>query len=516
MAKKNKAKRKSRPARKARRHPSEAAVVSEVEEEEDPFGLEDEPVETPDPDPAEKPVKKKRKARKSRQDPDKRNINAGSGEISSARAARPSVSLGTGRKLTKKQRAKLEVWKGDKHNRQLDSFLRGQIEQARTQFGHRAVMAGSELDSLVIGIPCPALAFEYLITQDVFPLGLIIHLNGPPGAGKSSLTFEFIRWFRAAGGTAFYTDNETKMSPDLPDSIIGWDTWEAGFATFRSESVEEWQDMLTASVQNVKKALQGNKEDPGPGRTIPFLWAIDTIMSKAANESQEKVWKEDGHAGRAFPIEALSITKYMRTIPHQLDGWPFALLLNNQLKLGKDEKGRETATTAGGQGVNFQESWNLEIRRVKRKISCADWTGEQFRIKCTKNSFGDTWREIECRKIWWEEEDLETGKWRQITRFDWDWSTVRMLSMLKSREAAKIKDVFHIATPKTSDVHNTAWSKTLGMKQKDALPWAEVGAMIRKDEALMHTLRDALSIKRRPLLQGDYLEQIDSMREDLP
>jgi RecA/RadA recombinase len=426
------------------------------------------------------------------------------------------------RNLTKKQRTKLEVWEGENHGRQLDAFLRGQIDQARTKFGHRAVMAGSELDNLVICIPCPALAFEYLIAQDGFPLGLIIHLNGPPGSGKSSLTFEFIRWFRAAGGTGFYTDNETKMSPDLPDSIIGWDTWEAGFGTFRSESVEEWQDMLTASVQNVQKSLQGTKEDPGPGRTIPFLWAIDTIMSKAAYESQEKVWKEDGHAGRAFPVEAMSITKYMRTIPQKLDGWPFALLLNNQLKLGKDDKGRETTSTAGGQGVNFQESWNLEIRKSKKKsIQCADWEADQFRISCTKNSFGATWRQMECRKLWWEEQDEETGQWRQVTRFDWDWATIKMLSTLQGRAKSKLADAgFHIATPKVSDVQNTAWSKNLGMTQKDAVfpeaSWANVGRMIAEDESLMNLIRDALGIKRRPLLHGDYMSQLDNMREALP
>jgi RecA/RadA recombinase len=506
---------KKRPARKARRNPK-AAV--EDGSDDDLFGVGGPPEPSkPTATSKKKTTKKKARKKRSARKAPERKPSPGSGEVTTAHGARPVVSLDQ-RNLTKKQTSKLEVWHGANHGRELDHFLRGQIAQARKQFGHRAVMVGSELDNLVIVIPCPSLAFEYLIVQDGFPLGLVIHLNGPPGAGKTSLTFEFIRWFRAAGGTGMYTDNETKMSPDLADSIIGWDTWEAGFGTFRSESVEEWQDMLSASVQNVQKSLQGTKEAPGPGRTIPFLWAIDTIMSKSAYENQEKVWKDDGHAGRAFPVEAQAITKYMRTIPQKLDGWPFALLLNNQLKLGKDDRGHEVGTTAGGQGVNFQESWNLEIRKTKRKIQCADWEGEQFRIKCTKNSFGATWREIECRKLWWEEQDPNTGAWRQVTRFDWDWATIKMLSTLKGRAAAKLKAAeFHLATPRTSDVENCAWSRNLGMKKaEDALPWSEVGAMIRKDTELMELLRDALSIKRRPLLDGDYLQQLDEMRKDLP
>ncbi len=76
-------------------------------------------------------------------------------------------------------------------------------------------------------------------------------------------------------------------------------------------------------------------------------------MGKASYETQEKV-HDDGFAGRNYPIEALSISTYMKTIPQMIDGWPFALVLNNHLKMGKDKDGRDVRNTAGGKAVNFQ------------------------------------------------------------------------------------------------------------------------------------------------------------------
>ena len=75
---------------------------------------------------------------------------------------------------------------------------------------------------------------------------------------------------------------------------------------------------------------------------------------------------------------------------------------------------------------------------------------------------------------------------------------------------------FHLDCPSVSDVENKAWSKNLGMKAKDAAPWSEVGAMIRRDAGLMDTLRKALRINRRPLLEGNYLEQLDALAEAMP
>jgi hypothetical protein len=53
----------------------------------------------------------------------------------------------------------------------------------------------------------------------------------------------------------------------------------------------------------------------------------------------------------------------------------------------------------------------------------------------------------------------------------------------------------------------------MGSKE-DAVSWSELGAMIHEDEALMRKLRRALRISHIPLLEGDYLEQLDELAKE--
>lgn len=430
-------------------------------------------------------------------------------------APRPTVILPDPRKLTKKDQNTLARWRGENHGKMLDSYFKGQMEAARRKFGHRGVSAGTMADNLLIGIPCPSLAFEYLLCLDCFPLGLILHLNGPPGSLKSALLYEFMRWVRAAGGGSFLEEVETKWSPILLQSLVGFADGEHNVLVDRCHSVEEWQQRIIYNVDQSKRLMMGTKDAPGPGPTFPILFGVDSIVGKESAEIQEKVM-ERGHGDREFPKAALIITQWMKTFAHQIDDWPFTIVLNNHLKLGTDKQGRETKRTAGGQGVGFQESFELQTRVIKKEITSASWDGVQIRITNAKNSFGTSHRSIDARMLWWNEKD-ENGVWKQRTVWDWDWATIKLLTTLEGKAKATLKaEDVHVAAVKVSDVDNTAWSATLGMKEKDAVPWQELGKMIRKDEALMNRIRGALGIHRLPFLAGDYVQQLEEQRLLLP
>lgn len=420
------------------------------------------------------------------------------------------------RKLSKKQQKQLtDKWNGDHKGSVVDVVFKSQIEAARREYGHTAVMVGGPDENVLIGIPCPSIAFEYLITQSVFPLGLIIHLVGPPHSCKSPLLYEFMRWFRVAGGGSILQEAESKFSQELLHSIVGIEEGEVNVIVNRCNSVEDWQRKLLYWINYEKKALDGTKQEPGPGRTVPILFGVDSIMGKAAEETQEKVM-DAGSAGRSYPIEALSITTFMRTVPQQVDGFPFTIVLNNHLKMGKDDMGNDVRGMAGGQGVRFQESFEIETKIRNAKISCAAWEGVVINLKCFKNAFGPGQRSIDARLLWWEEEtEPGSGIYKQVTKWDWDWATIRLLTTAKERDAANLKKHgFHIAAPKTSLVENLAWSANLGMKEKNAVPWSELGKMLREDPVTLKVLRDALGIKRRPVLQGDYLRQFNNLIEE--
>jgi hypothetical protein len=418
-------------------------------------------------------------------------------------------------KLTKKNLEQLKDWRNNNRGKMVDAYWSAQVDMGRKEFGHRSVIVAGENNNLVIGIPIPALAFEYVISQDVLPLGLVTQMVGPPNSLKSSLAFEFMRWIRQAGGGSNLFEMETKYDEDWNRAITGFAHHEKNVIVDKCNSVEEWQQRLQKRIEWHKAKMEGTKEDPGPGRVFPVGLFVDTIMGKVSYETQEKVHKE-GFAGRNFPLEALSITTFMKTVPQLLDEWPFFLCLMNHLKFGKDEMGRETRRTAGGVGVNFQESWELETSVRKSKIESKDWEGRIIQIKCEKNSFGPTGRKVDTRLLWGDEFNEETGKWERWATWDWHWATIKMLTTFEGRIAAALKrEDIHVKAEATGDATATAWSATLGMKAKDAVPWDELGIMIAQNEEMKNRIRTALSIKRRPLLEGDYLKLIEGLRENL-
>lgn len=451
------------------------------------------------------------------------------------------------RKLKKNAKKKLEAWKGNQ-SRLHDAWQKAVMAGARKKLGHSSVFVGKDTDSLLIGIPMYAghdkksmqnpgcLPLEFVIAQDVFPLGVIIQLVAKAGVGKSALVAEFMRWFDLAGGVNQLNENESKFNPKWYISIMKRMVYDR-MVLNRCKDVEDWQAGVSAGLTDTKLFMRGSADEPGPGPTFPYLQAVDSIMGKMSRKSQEKILgvesevtgirgnTGEGFAGKGYPIEALSITRYLKSIAGEYDNWPFALVLVNHLKINTDDMGNEERAKGGGKTVDFQESFELELAKVggmRKKIECRDWEGYQLRLSCEKNSFGPGFRSIITRLLWWEEED-EQGNWEQRTVWDWDWSTVALLNHLLRGDKASprlrqsLKDAeFHLECPNTGDIDNLAWSKSLGMKAKDAVPWSELGAMIRQDVELQDRLRKALRINRRPLLKGNYVEQLSELASDLP
>lgn len=449
-----------------------------------------------------------------------------------------TVSLGPPpvRKKGKAKKAQLEVMSVAQRGKARDRFFASQAEQARKKFGHEGVYLGSEAENLIIGVPTPALAYEYVTGQDCFTLGVVIQIVAKHGVGKSALLAEFGRWFDLADGGMVLCENETKFNPHWYSSIQGPVVY-SRMRLHRCKSVEDWQRNLTWSIKQMKTDMEGTKDAPGPGRTFPVLFGVDSIMGKMSEENQEKIIGKVGKKGklgttgdgfaqaRSFPIEAGSITKYMRTVPQLMDRWPFALVLINHLRIKTDDQGNPERNKTGGEQVNFQESFELELKKIgghAKRIQSANFEGVTLQLSCEKNSFGPTGRKAQTRLLWWHEPDAD-GNPTQKTVWDWDWATVHLLNTILHGEGQstylknrlKAAD-FHLDCPSSSDVENSAWSKTLGMTKADAREWTDVGAMIREDRALMGRLRDALGIVRRPRLRGDYLEQIQGIAEGMP
>lgn len=418
------------------------------------------------------------------------------------------------KKLTRKQQESLLDFRtmGKARDSRMDLLAKGIRDRLRSKNGFTGVYSGGESKDLVVGIPMP-FPFEFLLANDVLPLSVVMQLVAKWGTGKSGLVAEMFRWFDDAGGMGFHHENETKFSPEWFESIMGTQCFDR-LTTQRCTSIDDWQGRLTAAIDAMKAAMTGTAEFPGPGRTFPVMYSVDSIMGKLTAESQAKILAE-GFASRGFPIEALAISRYLSSVPSWLDSWPFLLVLVNHLKEKQDDNGNKVRATAGGVATNFLETFELEMRKTKSKIEAEAFDGFQVDISCMKNSLGVTGRTITTRVLWWEEEDPNNpDDFKQKTVWDWDWSTVKLLYSILQVKGANpklkknlLESGFHLDCPSVSDIENRAWSKTLGMTKDDALPWNEVGAMIRQNPGVMNTLRQALRIKRRALLAGDYLSR---------
>ena len=428
--------------------------------------------------------------------------------------------------VKKKVRERREAIQGSPS--QLDSFFEGQLEERRRQGNANDVFTLGQGSQVIIGIRAP-LAFEYLIAQDVFPLGLVLHLTGEEKSNKTSLLYEFFRWFRRSGGGGFLFQNESKFSPELLQSIVCPGESRQVAIVEHTQAMEDWQEKLSWWVKREQKALDGTTQDPGPGRVIPMCFGVDSIAGKSTRAAQKDV-ASTGHGGKRFPDLAQGITDYMKGFVHELEDFPFALVLVNHVKQGMDEAGNAVRRTSGGKAVPYQESIELECSVKKSNITSAGtgevdeegnvdegWDGMQLSIKCVRNSLGAHGRRIDTRMLWWQEED-ENGDWYQVTQWDWGWSLVWLLHNIftyqKGRMARRLKERgVHIEALRVSDVENLAYSKNLGMSRDDAVSWSRLGRMIEQDEDLSNRIRDALAIHERRLLVGDMHEQLEQERE---
>ena len=236
-------------------------------------------------------------------------------------AALPSTSKG---RLTKKGKESLRSrWNAKNSGTSRDGMMGQLLNSARDKFGADRVFGSrEELEQLAIGIPTPSLAFEYLIANDIFPLSSVMMLAGSWGTCKSALSYEFFRWFYELSGINVHIDTEDKFDAEFACDIMRAAAGENPIISNRANSTEQMQQILTHYLGQVQRMLVGSKEAPGPGKTVPCCFAIDSLAAAASEENQEKIMKA-GNAGRAHPVEALKNTGYLKAIKKQFEGWPF-------------------------------------------------------------------------------------------------------------------------------------------------------------------------------------------------
>ena len=461
---------------------------------------------TPKSEPDSKPEPEKKKTVKSK------TVKA---EETPPTGQRKVLTFNDDRKLTGKGKESLRSrWSAANSGKSRDGLMQGLLNAARSKFGADRVFGSrQELEQLAIGIPTPSLAFEYLIANDVFPLSSVMMLAGSWGSCKSALSYEFFRWFYELNGIAVHIDTENKFDAEFACDIMRVSHDATPIISNRASSVEQMQDILTHYLKEVQKMLIGSKEEPGPGKTVPCCFCIDSLAGATSEENQEKISKE-GHANRAHPINALKNTHYLSGIKKQFENWPFILLVVNHLKEKIDEMGNTQQYTLGGQSFNFHESFEIRNSVWKSKFKNAQFEGIGVRLHCAKNSFGPTGRKIKTRFLWWIEDNPETGEPRDVFLWDWNWSICTLLNEMDGIQKQRLTDRDLIIKCKSpaADVECLANFRAVGMGKEEYLPFQEVGQLIQDNPDVCARIRDALNIKKRYHLDRPYDDLINKFK----
>lgn len=423
------------------------------------------------------------------------------------------------RKKKKEYTAEERVSRANDISIMTSGLLMDTLQECRKEYGDANIAAAGEAGRIIIGIPLPGLALEYLFQNSVFPLSRMTQVVGTEGTCKSGFCFEIVRWFRKSSGVGYLFENETKYSPEFATSIIGYpkDSNDEALGHIPCSSIEDWQAKIHTVTRKIQKVMTDDT-----GRSFPVVLVLDSIMGKLAEESQQKIDK-DGYAGRSFPLEAMNITRWLKKFPQDIEEWPISFLAVNHLKPQKAEGGHHVERNkAGGRGISFQETFEIEMKRAgKADIRLVDESedgaleigGLRLKVACKKNSLGETNRDIIVEVKWLHRTDPDTGQFRQYTKWDWEASLVYLLASFdKGSRKEKIRSVVDVGGS-----GNRWYSKRYGITSTEPVSAHELGALIEADVEVKGKLRKLFGIKERKVFVPgeDYLEQLAELRENV-
>lgn len=385
----------------------------------------------------------------------------------------------------------------------IDNCLSIVLDGAKTEFGDDKVFTGAESEVRLVGIYLPSLSLRYLYQSNIMPLSRMELIVGTQASCKSAFLYEKYRWIRANGGKSYHIENESKDSDTLRMSINKHDRQAVELLV--SESLEDWQKQLTYLLRKdtVKAALLGSKDKPGPGKTVPIGFGVDSLTAKASMEIQDAMDKR-GFADRAHPVDALKISSYLKCMPQKLVDWPFWFGAINHLKPQKGPTGAIMYNVPGGYSVKFQETFETRLAHVA-DISNVEEQGATIKMVTQKNSLGPGRKSIMADFKWYfDSSGLQHSYW------DWHGATVKLLdTQLKGSLRTDAMDIVDFRVV-TRGGGKRVWSKALNIPSEDPQTFQVAGALLESRPDLLLPLHRLLGVREYTVFkQGvDYSTQL--------
>ena len=251
----------------------------------------------------------------------------------------------------------------------LDAAL-SQIERA---FGKGSIMrmGNKAADAEIEVISTGSLGLDLALGIGGLPKGRIVEIYGPESSGKTTLALHAIAEAQKRGGTCAFIDAEHALDP--------------GYARKLGVDVD---NLLISQPDAGEQALEICD-------TLVRSGAIDVLVvdSVAALVPRAELEGEmgDTHVG----LHARLMSQALRKLTGSVSRSNTLLIFLNQIRLKIGVMFGNPETTTGGNALKFYASVRMEIRRIGSIKERETTTGNQTRVKVSKNKMAPPFRQVD-------------------------------------------------------------------------------------------------------------------------
>lgn len=402
-----------------------------------------------------------------------------------------------------------------------DDFFASMIKSVQDRRGASGAFMASDFAKYQQGIKIPHLMMEYIFGLNVIPMPSLIEFAGLPGSCKSAFLQYVMSVFTNQDMLGMYVETENKASHTLLESFLGEEGGKKVFFLPGPMTMEGWEGEILNALKNYRKAYAAavkawEKKPTEPFPVKPLCLGLDSLTGGASEEAMEATDKE-GKTGRAYPVEALILSKFFPQIPTRMRDLPMVFIYTNHEQSRMEEKkGPFTVAgprrSQGGQRPDYYCGIRMFFEQEAKPQHIAGGVVTQtVGIEVGKNSFNESRQRISL-PMYWKTDIAEDNTPKQRTWFGWEWALADFLAPTTpgykyDREAVK---KFLTVIRDTS----TAFScKELGLSR---VTGDEIGKAIEADHELVDKLRPYLGIKSWKIWNGKPINTDVEEEQDIP
>jgi len=360
------------------------------------------------------------------------------------------------------------------------------IESIACKFGDSAL----DPRASQICIPVPALSTRYLLQNEGFFLGKIVHLVGEEASFKSTFALELARWHLNALGYGIIFETETRPVHDIQKAIL---KDEDRYWCFSCTSLDQWQLGILQAIKTFNESSEH----------YPLCIVVDSLLGCNAEDTIKR-HEEEGALSARFSTESRAIADFLRSNVNKLLGTLITLCFVNHKKVrqaaGAYWAAPPVVTSLGGSEPRFYASYEFLLSRASEsRTSINSLYNHEVSFRVQKNTFGIQDFELRCPIKFITKDGCLVD-----VEFDWHTATINLLTTdravrppFSAAVKKRIREICDIQARSAGSKGTYYYCDQLGVPSSEAMPAHELGLLIEQNPEILSELYSVLNIRRR-------------------